>query len=294
MRFFITIFIGMLAIASASILIKVCPAPAMVIAVYRLGLASLLFIAASAVRKSSPLAKFHGKDFLFAISSGAFLSLHFATWITSLKYTSIANSTVLVATAPVFVGIGSALFLKERPSGLLILGILVTICGAVIISIQEFGSGESSLYGNMLALVGAIGVAGYLLIGRNLRSRITTLEYSTVIYSITALMLLFIVFLMDLKMSGYPKNTYLILFLIAFFPQVIGHTSFNWALKFVSATTVSIIALSEPIGATILAFFILGETITVIQFVGGILILVGVILTLKSEFSTQQPAVATG
>ena len=294
MRFFTIIFIGMLAIASSSILIKLCIAPAMVIAAYRLTLASLLFVAASAVRRNSPLAKFHGKDFWFAIGSGVFLCLHFATWITSLNYTSVASSTVLVATAPVFVGIGSALFLKERLSRQLIFGIFVTISGAIIISFQEFGSSENSLFGNMLALSGAIGGAGYFLIGRNLRSRINTFDYATVVYSITAIMLLAIALFMNLNMTGYAPKIFLILFLIAIIPQVIGHTSLNWSLKYVSATTVSVITLSEPISASILAFFILGEKIMVIQFIGGILILVGVSLTLKSEFSTQQPAAATG
>lgn len=294
MRFFTIIFIGILATASSSILIKLCTAPAMVIAAYRLTLASVLFVAASAVRRNNPLAKFQRKDVWFAIGSGAFLCLHFATWITSLKYTSVATSTVLVSTTPVFVSIGSALFLKERLSGLLILGIFITISGAIIIGIQEFGSGESSLLGNLLALTGAIGGAGYFLIGRNLRSRINTFDYVAVVYSITAIMLLAIALFMDLNMTGYAPKIFLILFLIAIIPQVIGHTSLNWALKYVSATTVSVITLSEPISASILAFFILGEKITEIQFMGGILILIGVGLALSSEFATQQPAAATG
>ncbi len=294
MRFFFIIFIGVLAIASSAILIKLCTAPAMVIAAYRLTLASLFFVTVAATRRRNPLVKFHGKDYLFAIGSGAFLCLHFATWITSLKYTSVASSTVLAATAPIFVGIGSALFLKERLSRLLIWGILITVTGAVIISIQEFDSGESSLFGNLLALTGAVGGAGYFLIGRILRSRVNTFDYAAVIYSITAIMLVVLALLMDLKLTDYVPETYLILFLIAFVPQVIGHTSLNWALKFVSATTVSVITLSEPISASILAFLFLGENITAIQFVGGILILAGVGITLRSEFSTQQQAVVTG
>ena len=236
MRQYIILGVGILAISSASILIKLCAAPSMVIAMYRLAFASLFFIITAGVKKNNPLQDFHKKDLRLAFFSALFLCVHFAAWITSLSYTSVASSVVLVSTSPVFVAIGSIFFLKEKPGKLLIGGIAFTLIGAVILSYRELGVGKNSLFGNALALAGAIGIAGHYLIGKVL-------------------------------------------------PQVIGHTTLNWALKLFSAATVAVITLSEPIGASILAFFLLGEKITGMQSLGGLVILTGVAFALRGENS---------
>lgn len=283
MTFYIVVFIGIIAISLASILIKLCDAPAMVIASYRLGFAAVFFLVWYLARRSNPLVHFNRRDLGLAAVSGLFLCLHFATWIASLKYTSVASSVVLVATSPVFVGIGSLLFLKERLTRLLLPGIAITVTGAFIISAGAAGAAESSVFGNTLALCGAIGAAGYYLVGRELRSRIDTAAYVTVVYSITAVLLFLLTAGTNHELFAYTPRIFLLFFLIAFVPQVIGHTSFNWALRHVSAATVSVLALGEPVGAPILAYFILGEKITAIQAFGGILILTGVGLALRGE-----------
>jgi len=276
--------VGVIALSFASILIKLCDAPAIVIASYRLTFAAFFFIVSAGVRKRNPFSSLSKRDWLIAGLSSLFLSLHFATWITSLKYTTVAISVVLVSTAPIFVALGSIIVLREQPQKWMIAGIGVTLLGCIIMSSVDFEAiGEYALGGSLLALAGAIGGAGYFLAGRELRSRIDTITYVVVVYSLTAVQLLIVTLLMGEPLFGYDLTIYVLFVLIAFVPQVIGHTTLNWALKRLSATAVAVTALGEPIGATILAFLILGEKITVIQAIGGILILAGVALTLRVE-----------
>lgn len=283
MSVYLVLLLGVIAVSFASVLIKLCDAPAMVIASYRLSLASLFFIGGAAVKKVNPVIAFNRRDLVFALLSGIFLCLHFATWITSLKYTSVASSVVLVSTAPVFVAIGSFIFLKEKISKLLFWGVMLTVVGATILSTQEFAAGTDTLFGNGLALAGALGGAGYFLVGRDLRARIDTLAYVTVVYSTSALLLILLTLLFREPLFNYDFRVYLLFFLIAFVPQVIGHTSFNWSLKHVKAATVAVVTLGEPIGATVLALLFLGEKVTAIQLIGGILILIGVAFALRGD-----------
>ena len=253
------------------------------IACYRLVLASLIFQAALALRRCNPFAGFVRRDLGFAVVSGILLCLHFATWIASLKYISVANAVVLVATTPVFVAAGSALLLKERPSKTLTTGGLVSLIGIVTICSQGLEQGEMSMTGNLLALFGSLSFAGYLLVGRNLRSRISTLAYAGVVYTIAAALLLITTLAAGYSLLGYDPATYGLFFLLALGPQAIGHTSLNWALHQVSATSVSIIALSEPVIAPILAVFFLGEALSLIQIIGGVVVIAGVALALRAK-----------
>ncbi|MFQ5823547.1 MAG: DMT family transporter [bacterium] len=287
MTLYAILFLGIIAISFASILIKLCDAPSMVIASYRLSFASLFFISSAGLKRINPLVFFTFHDFSLAFLSGMFLCLHFATWITSLKYTSVASSVVLVSTAPIFVAIGTIIFLKEKITKRLAIGIGITVMGAIILSAEDFGFGQNRIWGDLLAFIGAIGSAGYFLIGRKLRARIDTVAYVSVVYSATALLLILITAFLDFSFLGYAPKIYLLFFLIAFVPQVIGHTSFNWALKYVSAALVSVVTLGEPIGASLLAFLLLGEKITALQIFGAILILTGVALAIKGEIPTS-------
>lgn len=282
---YIVLTSGIIAISSASILIKWCDAPALVIASYRLAFASLIFLGGNALKNTNPLKPFSARDLRIALISGLFLCLHFAAWISSLKYTSVASSVALVATAPVFVAIGSTVFLKEKPGKALFIGIPLTILGALVLSSKDFNSANASLFGNFLALLGAIGAAGYLLAGRELRRRIDTGAYVTVVYFTTAVLLVTLTALTRHSFIDYSAKVFGLFFLIAFVPQVIGHTSFNWLLKHFSAATVSILTLSEPVGASILAYLLLGEKLAAVQIIGGGIILTGVVIALRGELS---------
>ncbi len=275
--------IGLIAISFASIFIKLCDAPSLVIAAYRLGIASIFYIGFTRIRYGPILSVYSKSQLKIVLLSGVFLTIHFATWITSLKFTSVASSVVLVESGPIFVAIGSYIFLREKPSKLMLLGILMAFIGTIIVSVHDFSLDKNSLVGNLLAIAGAIGVAGYLLAGRKLRASIDTFRYVTMVYSVAAILLILLAIMSGNSLVGYTSKTYLLLFAIAMIPQVIGHTSLNWALKYFSATAVAVIILGEPIGASILALVILGETLSAVKIIGGFIILTGVIIAILSE-----------
>lgn len=277
------ISLGLLAISSASILIKICSAPALVIATYRLTLASIIFWLFALLRRKTIFQHYGRPQFLGVLLAGLFLTLHFATWVSSLKLTSVASSVVLVQSAPIFVALGGVWLLGEKINYKIFAGILLTLAGAVVISVHDLGFGQAQLIGNLLAIGGALGAAGYMLSGRKLRAHLDTLQYVTVAYSITALLLFGVTWLGGYSLFNYDRKTFGLFFAIALVPQVIGHTVFNWALKYFSATTVSIIVLGEPIGASLLAIIFLGENPDGMKIWGGLLIILGVLLVLLFE-----------
>ncbi len=275
--------VGLCSISVSSVLIKLCDAPALVIASYRLTLAALFYGLLAFSRMRRPYGEVSGAQARWAVFSGLFLSLHFIAWISSLEFTSVASSVVLVQTAPVMVAIGSFLFFREKGAALMFAGIALCLAGSLFISHHDYQAAQSSLLGNALAVLGAFGAAGYLLIGRKLRPVLSTIIYVSLVYSAAAAVTLMITALFSYPLWGYPARTVGLFFLIALFPQIIGHTTLNWALKHFTATAVSIMTLAEPIGATILAFLILHEPVGWIKVAGGAVILSGIALTLVSE-----------
>ena len=277
-RLVLLLLIGISAASTASIFIKLCDAPALVIAAYRMVFASLILF---------PFA-YHQRvwkgwsrtEVRWLVLSGVFLSLHFAFWIGSLKYTSVASSVVLVSTHPIFVGIGSWLFLKERLGVNLILGIGLSILGSVFISMGDMSLSKGAFFGDGLALLGSITVSGYFLVGRKMRRGQNLLSYVFPVYATAGLALILLAFLWQNPFFGYKSSDYLLFFLLALIPQLIGHTTFNWALKYIPASLVAITILGEPIGSTILAFFILGEGLTLWKVLGGISIFMGILVAL--------------
>jgi len=213
--------------------------------------------------------------------SGAFLALHFVLWISSLSYTTVASSVVLVTTSPIFVAIASHFLFHEKLSRHTILGIVICLVGAVVIGYGDWRIGSKPFLGDMLAFFGTLSVVGYLLIGRRLRQNTGLLSYSCLVYSSAALFLLLAVFTLNYRLSGYSATTYLMFVLLALLPQILGHLSINWALGFVPATLVAIAVLGEPVGAAALAFVILNESPTFTQIGGSILILSGVFVAFR-------------
>ncbi len=284
----LVIGIGLIAVSFASIFIKLCQAPALVIAAYRLALASLFYLGFSELKYGHSWRKFSASQIKVIIISSIFLTIHFATWISSLKYTSVASSVILVQSAPVFVALGSFVFLKERPTMLMLLGAIIALSGTILISVHDYTQNNVSLTGNLLALCGAVGAAGYLLAGRKLRAELKTFPYVSAVYSVTALILVLLAMGSGAPFFNYDLKTYLLFFALALIPQVIGHTSINWSLKYFSATAVSIIILGEPIGASILAMAILVEKLTWFKIFGSLIILCGVILALTAEAQVQK------
>jgi drug/metabolite transporter (DMT)-like permease len=300
----LVIIFGILAVSTASIFVRYAQiyAPSIVIAAYRLGLATLFLAPVALIRNRSELVRIQKQERRLAIGSGIFLALHFATWITSLEFTTVVSSVVLVSTAPLWVALLSPITIKEPLSkaiyigmGLAFLGVIVVgvsdVCtvqnGALVCpSFKDFVRGQAFI-GDLLALTGAWMAAGYLLIGRRLRVGISLVPYIFVVYGIAAIVLIILMFTSGQSAFGYPPQTYLWFILLALIPQIFGHSSFNWALGYLSAAFVSITLLGEPIGSAVLAYILLDETPTLLKIFGAILILAGIYMASRGETTSE-------
>ncbi|MCI2436625.1 DMT family transporter [Candidatus Acetothermia bacterium] len=257
-------------------------APALSIAAYRLGIAALILTPIALARRRAELRALSLTDLRYALLGGICLALHFIFWISSLEFTSVASSVVLVTTNPIFVALGSHFLLKEPVTQSLVVGIGVSLLGGVLIGYGDFLAGPNVLLGDGLALLGAIMASAYFLVGRRLRAHTDLLTYIFLVYGAAALVLVTTALLLRQPLLGFSPETYLWMSLLALGPQLIGHTSFNWALRFLSAGSIAVVILGEPIGSAILAFFLLQEPLTLLKIFGGSLILCGIYLALRT------------
>jgi drug/metabolite transporter (DMT)-like permease len=253
------------------------------IAAWRLTLAALVLAPGALGRRREELARLTRGELGRAVAAGFLLALHFAAWISSLEFTSVAASVVLVTTNPLFVGLLSPFLLREAVSRTMFGGILVAFAGSGVIALGDAGGGDAPLLGDFLALLGAIGVAGYMMLGRALRRKLSLLTYIFVVYSVAAVVLLAAALLARQPMLGLAPRAYAWILYLALGPQLVGHTAFNWALRYLSAAFVTVSLLSEPIGASLLAWLLLHEPPTVLEVLGGALILSGVALASREE-----------
>ena len=288
----IVLLVGIIAVSASSVLIRNAQtaAPSLVIAAYRMTIASLVVVPVALWRHQNELRRLRATEWLLAAASGAFLALHFAAWVTSLEYTSVTSSVVLDATSPMWVAIGSWLLLRERLTRPVIFGLIVAVAGSLVIGLGDMtqGTSSTSLLGNSLALLGALMVTGYWLIGRRVRGSLSLAPYVAIVYSMAAVVLLIMVAGARQPLTGYDTTTYVWLVLLALVPQLVGHSSFNWALARLPAVFVAVATLGEPIGATVLAYFLLSETPTTIRMFGAALVLAGIAVTMS-----RQPSAAS-
>jgi len=269
-----------LAVSAAAIFIRLAGAPALAIAFWRCALGVALLLPPAIVRRE----RFpRGKTLYVGLASGVALGAHFGFWISSLDYTSVAASVVLVSTQPVFVAILAYLLFGERTSPLSFAGILVALAGTAVIA-SDGSVGSAAVLGNVLALLGAITVAVYVLIGRSSRTGgVGVLPYSIVVYSAAALTLLGPALLLDAKLWGYSGETWFWLAAIPLGPQIMGHPVFNWALRYVEASMVSATILAEPVVSALLAWVILSERPGLPTILGGAVVLAGLYLLLRGH-----------
>lgn len=283
---------GILAISTSAVLARFAQesAPSLVIAAGRTTFASLILLPFCLSWRRAELWQMSRQDWGLALLSGGVLGIHFASWIASLEYTTVATSTVLVSTVPLWVGLAAPFVLQEAMSRPLKLGIGLALIGSAIIAFwgtgQEVRVGANPLLGNGLAVIGAVAAAIYFLIGRRLRQHLSLLSYATMVYGTSALFLLGMVAVQGESLGGYGWQTYGLLLLMALLPQLLGHSSFNWALGFLPASYVAVTVISEPIGATLLALFFFGEIPGVGTLIGGVLILAGIFVA--SQRSTDK------
>lgn len=284
---------GILFVSTASIFIRFAQeeASSLVIAAARLMIASLVLIPIALLKNWHSLRQLSRSDVFKGALSGVFLALHFASWITSLEFTSVASSVVLVTTTPLWVALLSPVVLKETIRKSVLIGLIISVTGGVIVGAgnacqiadgnlvcqaQVFGG--QALLGNFLALFGAWMAAGYMLMGRQLRQKLNTISYTAVVYGLAALVLIPVVALRGEPIFSYSGHTYMWLLALGIFPQLLGHSLFNWSLKYISAAYVSLTLLGEPIGTIILAIILLNESPTFLEGFGAVLILIGIVI----------------
>lgn len=287
---------GAVALSFAAVLIRLTDAPSIVIAGGRLLTASLVLAPFFWSRFGRMRRELSGRNWLPIVGAGAFLAVHFVLWIESLRHTTVASSVVLVAMDPIFVAVLSPLVLRERVPWRIALAIALGFAGTAIIAGPSFGSGLATR-GNLLALGGAACAAGYLMIGRRVRQRVELLAYVYVMYTVAAVILVGLMFATGHTLGGLAPSAYGFIVLLALGPQLVGHTSFNWALRYLSAPAVAMAILFEPVGATLLAWWVLRETPRTFEVLGGLVILAAIYLAVSEGMKrvpSRPPAAPVG
>ncbi len=274
---------AVIAISFAAIFIRLSSAPSMIIAFYRLFFSLFILVPHLLIQwRDFRLLKI--SDLIGMAGSGFFLAGHFYLWISSLEHAPVAVSVVLVSVHPLLVAVAGYLFLGDAIPGRFFTSMALVLAGTAAIaaeSLTGFAEGSTELRGAFMALGGAVMMAGYLLVGRRLRQNLSTTMYATGTYGVAALLLFIAASFTGIPLTGYPPVEYLLFIALAVIPTLLGHTVFNWALKKVRASLVSLLYLGEPVGATILAFIVLQELPTSLQAAGALIILMGLYLVIK-------------
>jgi drug/metabolite transporter (DMT)-like permease len=286
---FVVLGVGLIAISFGAILARFAQGyglPSLTIAALRLGLAALIITPVALWQSRRALLGMNRRQLLLTLGAGFFLALHFATWISSLEYTSVASSTALVTTNLLWIGIASFVLFGDRPGRLMAIGIVISISGSLLIfwSDSSHGApGSNPMLGNFLALVGSWCFSAYLLIGRRLRADMPLPAYIWLAYGAAALFLLFACLLAGVPLVGFSAPAYTVALGMALLPQLLGHTAYNWSLKHVSPTFVAVVTLGEPVGSAAMAWVFFGESFALLQGAGFVLLLSGIYLAARGE-----------
>ncbi|MBY0064116.1 MULTISPECIES: DMT family transporter [Priestia] len=287
------LLIGVLAVSFSSILIKWSDAPASILGMYRLLFTVLLFLPFLPWGKMSILLKNSTvKEWIMLSVSGLFLGLHFLFWMESFSHTTVASAMILTALEPVFVVIGAYFLFKEKTSKVGIISILIAVSGSVIIASGDIGVSKTALYGDLLSVLGTVAVSVHMLAGQDLCRKMPPIIYSFAVFLIGGLVLFVYNICTNVSLTEYDTKDWWIFLLLALIPNIFGHALFNWLLKYVDATTISMAILGEPIGAIILAYFLLGEMTTISQLVGGMIVMISVMIFLKYKAAEPEKVMA--
>jgi drug/metabolite transporter (DMT)-like permease len=274
--------VGIAAVSFGAILVRLAgEATPLAITAWRLGLTAIVLVPLALARNG--LTRIPRRDFLWAVGSGVALAVHFVLWIASLRHTSVASSVLFVTTHPIFVGLGAHYVLRERVGRGLAIGIALAVLGGGLIGFGDLRLGGEALRGDLLALAGGLAVAVYFLIGRRVRRTVSLLDYVAITYGTAAVLVLVACVATSCPLTGFSSDTYLYLALLALGPQMIGHTTFNWALKHLPASKVSVMILAEPIGSSFLALLFFREVPTWLNAAGAVIILLGIYLSLRTK-----------
>ncbi len=290
---FVVLGIGLIAISFGAILARFAQGfglPSLAIAALRLGLAALIVTPFALWQSRRALLALNRRQIMLTLGAGFFLALHFGTWISSREYTSVASSTALVTTNLLWIGIASFVLCGDKPSRLMLVGIVISLSGSLMIFWSDSSqasatgaSGSNPLLGNALALVGSWCFSAYLLIGRRLRADMPLPAYVWLAYGMAAVFLLIACQGAGVSLAGYSMPAYLVALGMALGPQLLGHTSYNWSLKHVSPTFVAVVTLGEPVGSAVMAWVFFGESFAMLQGSGFVLLLMGIYLAARGE-----------
>lgn len=286
------LLVGVLAVSFSSILIKWSDAPASILGMYRLLFTVFLFLPFLPWRKMKILFKNSTvKEWLMLVVSGVFLGLHFLFWMESFSHTTVASAMILTALEPVFVVIGAYFLFKEKTSKVGTISILIAVSGSMIIASGDIGVSKTALYGDLLSVLGTVAVSVHMLAGQDLCRKMPPIIYSFAVFLIGGLVLFVYNICTNVSLTQYDTKDWWIFLLLALIPNIFGHALFNWLLKYVGATTISMAILGEPIGAIILAYFLLGEMTTASQLVGGMIVMISVMIFLKYKAAEPEKVI---
>lgn len=282
------LIIAVLGVSVSAIFVRFTIAPPEVVAFYRLLFTLLMTLPLVLSTKRYQWSKISRRDILLIFLSALFLALHFTTWFASLRLTSVASSTILVNTQPFFVILFGLIIFKTPVSRNTLLAVLCAVFGTLLLSWGDFSLGGTSLYGDALALVGAIFIAVHYLFSSYLRQSLDTVPYTTLLYGFCALILAAMVPLNGASFVGHPPLDYLMYAALAFFSTILGHTLFSWCMKYLPASAVSLSVLGEPVLAAVIAYFLFGEGFTFSQLVGSFIVLISIFGYLWEENKQHQ------
>jgi drug/metabolite transporter (DMT)-like permease len=258
-------------------------APALAVAAYRVLWATGILAPFALCGPAREWGRVTRRDSARLVLSGAALALHFALWIASLAHTSVASSVLLVNTTPFFIGMASQ-WLLRRPCGRAFwTGLSVAFLGCAVVFQGDFSRSADSMRGDLLALGGAVAIAAYFLIGASVRRKLSLLAYVWPVYGVAAAVLVLAAWTCGQPLAGFTVRTHCFMFLVGLVPQVVGHTAYNWSLRWLPPGLVALIGLAEPVGASLLGYLILDETLTGAKVAGGCLVLAGIYLAARGQ-----------
>ncbi|MDR1943919.1 MAG: DMT family transporter [Synergistaceae bacterium] len=280
---FIVLLFGVAGVSTGSIFVRLADAHPFVKSAYRVTIASLVFLPFALAFNRNEFRNLKPRDFALTVLSGAFLAFHFATWISSLDYTTVASSVILVDTIPIWIALINLLLGKGRPSRTMWLCIFMSVAGASIIGFGDLSFSGDALFGDALALIGGVMAAAYIYCGGEARNKLGLAPYAVLCYGSCSVIMWGVVFIMGLDAAGFTADTWIAILGMGILSQVVGHSSYNWALRYFSTGFVSIALLGEPIGSAILAYFLFDEYPAGFKLAGFALVIASIVMSGRAE-----------
>ncbi|MFC5472256.1 DMT family transporter [Cohnella suwonensis] len=291
----VPLIVGMIAISFAPILVRYSDAPVSVQGLYRM-LFTVLLMLPLGKRQLPGLKSISAKIWLLLFVAGVFLALHFLLWMESLNYTSIASSTIILSLEPVFVMIGAYFLFKDRLRKLAAIGVAVALAGVIVVGSGDISLSARAFKGDLLSLFGTLAVVVNMLVAKKILERVSSYLYSLIVFAIAAACFALYNVGAGIGMTAYSGREWLLFLLLAIVPTIFGHMIFNWLLQYVKPATISISVLAEPVGSSLLGIVLFDELLSGFQLTGGVLIIAGLLLYMRSEKESpvehERPAAA--